>query len=123
MTNFWQRLELFPPILVRLLAVKPHAGPLSDTEISLKSGIPVYQVMQISQGLSWDGIDVTVVRKFTLACGVDFCDRDSMRNIRQKIRHNEWRQLRLSKEWKTLYQPMMRRWLDDCKRKMNNSHA
>ena len=79
--SFWQKLNEWPPCLVRLYAHK-GANALSNAELSIISGIPAYEIAALSMRRTWDAIPVGVVKSFTSACGVDFCDPDSMERLR-----------------------------------------
>ncbi len=100
-----------PPILVRLLARYPHGRPFSDAEISERSGLNPIQVHAVSQCVTWEGVDVPTARKFLVGCGVDFCNRSDMKRIDTYVRKKPtWKYLRTSPDWKTVYEPMMKRW-------------
>ena len=108
--NFWQCGKTFPPILVRLLA-KSGARPMTTQEIAEISKLPPATVEAISMSVSWDGIDIPTAFAFLHACRMDFCKKSDMHRARDYLRRPRWVYLRKSKQWRTYYQPMMRRYL------------
>lgn len=110
MISFWSRAERHPPVLVRLLARRPHGAPLTSDEISKVSGLPAHQVDYISHLTDWAGVDLPTMRKFLVGCGVDFENFKQMDRVDAYLHSKpSWRYLRLSEQWGTFYQPLMRR--------------
>ena len=73
--TFWQALDSFAPIVVRLSArfVYSHDHPraISIREIAISSGIPLSRVIQISESFSWDDVTIGEARRFCAACNFD----------------------------------------------------
>jgi hypothetical protein len=115
--SFWKRLEIYPPILVRLLSRHPRGEPLSTAEIAASSGLTTYQVEALSWATSWRGIDIETFRKFTQACNLDLTNSRQMKRVTvylngKKQRNGEripcpFRYLKKHREWPTYYLPMM----------------
>lgn len=111
-SNFWTKLDRFPPIVVRLLAYKRIPGrgkvAITDEEISQRSGIPLSEVKSISWLVNWDDVPLRRVRAFSEACGVVFTDRDKMRTLTCYLQSRPtYRYLRKSPNWKDQFQPMI----------------
>jgi hypothetical protein len=109
--NFWQNSRTFPPILVRLLA-KSGKLPMTTQEIAHASKLSAAKVEAISMSLTWDDIDIPSAFAFMTACHMDFCKKSDMHRARDYIRSARWVYLRRSRQWKTYYEPMMRRYFE-----------
>lgn len=111
--SFWTRSEQFPPILIRLLAKWRHGGPMTDTEIAERAGLPVGTVLILGQCTAWDGIDIPTARKFMLGCGFDIEKRSEYKRVTAYLQKRPvtWQYLRKSPWWKDYFQPMMLRYL------------
>lgn len=110
-TTFWATADRFPPILCRLLARRPYGPPLTDAEIAAASGIPIVHVFAIGQSTTWHGIDLPTMRKFLTGCGMDFEDFNQISRARNYLRHKpSWKYLRVSPQWRTMYEPLMRKY-------------
>ncbi len=117
-TKFCQRLNDFPPILVRLLAHE-RGHPFTGIEIAARSArtpgvnysLNAAQVEAISQRVNWDGIPILDALTFMYACRVDLTDAKEFRRINDYLsKKPNFDYLRRSPDWKTLYQPMLLRW-------------
>lgn len=114
--NFFDKLATFPPIVCRLLArrtqVNGKAVALTDEEIAAASGLSLTKVRSLSWLTSWDDVSVSELRAFSLACGVDFTSRDSMRAHRSYINNApKFTYLRKHRDWRTFFEPMVRAYL------------
>ena len=109
--QFWERCEMFPPILCRIFARKKRGAPLDTSEIADRSGLNPAQVEAISQSLDWRGIDLPTAFAFMQACNSDFADRDQFRRFRQSVKRRAYRHLRRSPVWEAYYQPLWNRWI------------
>jgi hypothetical protein len=114
--NFWQNCELIPPILIRLMAKRTRSEPMTDLEISKLSGLSLDHILMIQHMTSWSLISFDVARKFMWGCGIDFCngaqmDRAKSYLCREGIKQPKWKYLRTSPEWKSKYEPLLRRYL------------
>lgn len=115
--NFWQTSELIPPILARLMARKTHGRPLTDVEIARAAGLTADRVFILQNMTSWNDISIVEAQKFLVGCGIDFCNRRQMDRTRAYLPRSgnkhitSWKYLRMSPEWRTKYEPLMRRYI------------
>ena len=114
--TFWHLVEVFPPILVRLLARDRYRRrPLSDDEIASRASMSLLEVRRLSWSTSWENVDVITMRKFASACNLDFCNRAQAHRIDSYLRSSpSWKYLRGSREWLRTYQPMILKWKECC---------
>lgn len=110
--NIWDKLDTFPPIACRLLARKitKTGGTVAKTvhEIASTAGMSVMEVNSLSWQPSWDSLTVDELKRFSLACGVDFTSRDIMRAHSSYLRKNpSFKYLKKSPEWENVYKPMI----------------
>ena len=109
--SFWQYSRTFPPILVRLLA-KSGAKPMTTQQIAEVSLLSPPVVEALSQAVNWNGVDVPTMFAFLRACRLDYCRKTDVHRARDYLRNPRWVYLRKSKQWRSYYQPMMRRYLE-----------
>ena len=114
--NFWQNCKLMPPILVRLLAKENRSTPRSDDRISSRSGLSLDQVLLIQHMTSWSSVSVEEARLFMVGCGIDFCNGPQLDRVksyfcRTGAKKPQWKYLRTAPDWKTKYEPLLRRYL------------
>lgn len=113
MSKIWERMDVYCPLILRLLARKRRGRPLTTLEIADASGLPVTTVEAISWSVDWSGIDVPSARAFMKGVGIDLASRDDVRRIRMYLRtspkdpRRRFPYLRKSPEWKTRYLPML----------------
>ncbi len=118
MSVFYQRIDKYPPVLVRLMARKPRANgsgngtrPLSTCEIASLSGLPPSMVEGLSHATTWKGVDVYTVRDFTVACGVDFTNPLHMKRLSQYLhRRGAFHYLRKDSRWGEYYSHLVNLW-------------
>lgn len=73
---------------------------MTDADIALLAGMPVSQVSSLSRLTSWDTVPVEQLKRFSLACGVNFTSGPVMRELTRYIAHNpSFAYLRRSPEW------------------------
>lgn len=80
--NIWTKLEIFSPVMVRLLAADRKRGTswdLSDEEIAERAGMTVKEVQRIYWNKTWDDITLGQMKRFVKACNVDFANPKQMR--------------------------------------------
>ena len=124
---FYERIDKYPPVLVRLMARKPRANgngngtrPLTTIEISDRSGLPVSMVEGLSHATTWKGVDVYTVRDFTVACGVDFTNPLHMKRLAQYLhKRGAFHYLRKAEDWGSYYVHLVKIWRDE-NRNQNN---
>lgn len=70
--NFWQKLEKYPPVLVRLLARTPDGHALTDEQIS--ATIDPALVAWLSVKTNWNDVPIQHIKGFLFACRADLTD-------------------------------------------------
>lgn len=91
-----EKLDRFPPFLVRLLARRPRGQgwkPLSTTEIAGRAELSRYEVQKISALTTWASVPVEIVERFANGCRVDLSKGSELRKI---LRLNKLSHLRFS---------------------------
>lgn len=106
-STFWDRLQVLPPILIRLLA-KDGKNPMPTSEIVRRSGLSEARVASISWQTNWRGIDVLEMRAFLTGCNRDFVDYAQWKRIRNYINNKAatFKYLRRSPEFEQLLKPL-----------------
>ena len=123
MSVFYERIDKYPPVLVRLMARKPRAAgcgngtrPLTTKEIANLSGLTVSMVEGLSHSTTWRGVDVYTVRDFTVACGVDFTNPLHMKRLSQYLHKRcAFHYLRKDRRWGDYYVYLVEVWRDSAK--------
>jgi len=113
--KFWKRVDDYPPILCRLMA-KHRPGPAMTTgEIAKRSGFSEYEVLALSEMVTWEGVNLVTFRRFTTACGVDFLDSVCMKYVRDYLRKRpiRFKYLKTAPEWEGYYIPLIQRWREN----------
>jgi|SRR5215471_13086108 len=118
--NFWERLDRYPPILVRLLATDDKGEPLSSQSIAQAARMEVYQVDSLASETSWYLVTIGMAKRYLKACRVDLADPRQMKRIDVYLRGKKngdgsrrppcFRYLRLSPDWEHYYLPLMNRY-------------
>lgn len=112
-TNFWERLDVLPPFMVRLLAKKGNDIPLpeqamTDAEIAVAAGLTAAEVRLISFRTDWRGIELTHARAFLKACRCDPANRKDMIRIREYLSCSpKWKHLKYSPDFRTTFEPLI----------------
>ena len=116
---FWQRVNDFPPFLVRILCHHKWGAPLTANEISerTKGALTPYQIEALSDSMTWKGVDLETFHVFTSACGLDLFDARAIKRAEQYLQRRpsfkgnrkppQFRYLRLSKDWHTYWKPRL----------------
>lgn len=122
--RFKQRLDRYPPILIRLLATqgRRRRGPaaagavLTDHDIASASGLPLAEVKRLSYSTSWAGIPVDVAYQFLAGCDIDLEKRRTFRRLEYMRRDGHFRHLRQSPLFETQFTEMIELWsaVDDA---------
>lgn len=119
--KFSERLDRYPPILVRLLAVRGNRrrGSLSwamtDQQIAGASGLPMSEIKRLSYSTTWNDIPVATMLRFLAACNV------ALENKRAFKRFEFWRRagmlshLHRSPEWESYFVELVEIWADSVK--------
>lgn len=122
---FFRRADRFPPILCRILARKKKRGaPLTDDELAYRSGLLLYDVHWLSQKTDWMGVDIYTLRSFTDACDLSFDDPAALKRAESYLNGKKrngrrippnFRYLRKSPQWGTVFKPLIQRWTSSLK--------
>lgn len=83
--SIWWKLDRFPPVLVRLLAKNQDGTAATDHQLAEYQGLDLADVRWLSLLTSWDEVPVGKLRAFVTACGVDFANREQMRNANRYL--------------------------------------
>lgn len=107
-----ERLEIFRPILVRLMARDGiYGGPMDNFDIARNAGMLEPAVEAISRSIAWDGIEVYQMIHFCRACGIDMDNTVSLRRACDYLRKNpSFSHIRKTGAWETYYKPLMIKW-------------
>lgn len=106
---FWQHLEDFPPVMVRLMGRTGRgrgARALTTEEIATGADLPASRILAIGQKTDWKGVDVTEVEAFCRGCRFDPTVARDRRDkcymyleLCEKKKREPWWYLRNTKEW------------------------
>lgn len=118
--QFWEALEAFPPIFVRLAARRRVAGKnvtaLSHEEIAITTGIPLERIVEISESFTWENVTIGEARSFCRACEFDPTRAEDRERQREYLRSCQKRYpdrpphyLRNSPWWNSQFQPLIHR--------------
>lgn len=111
MKTFWSRTISYPPILIRILARHPGGPPLTDEEISERSGLSIARVSAIAESTTWDGITIPESRAYQQACGIDLCSYRDMNRVGVYLRSRpNFDHLKRTPIWKTHWKPLIQKW-------------
>lgn len=112
--TFWQRSEIYTPILCRLMA--KDDGKAASSELLSRACHPSVQMTPheihlLSQSESWNSIPLATMRSFLHACNLDFCNPAQMHRADEYLRRNPtFRYLRADPLWESYYLPLLKRW-------------
>jgi hypothetical protein len=121
--KFAKLFEEFPPAVCRLIARSQSSKgwaqtPLSDEEISERSGLPISEVKAYSYLCRWDGIPVDKALLFLKGCGIDPDNAAAMEKHNKLIDRmvGKWltgsHYLRRHPQWATKWRPLIRNYID-----------
>jgi hypothetical protein len=112
--TFRQRLDRYPPILVRLMTTrrtKSAAGTAvwvpTDEQLADAAGLPLATFKFVAYSTSWDAISIDAMYRFLMACDIDLEKRRCFRRIEHLRRRGQFRHLRRDPLWATVYEPMV----------------
>ena len=100
--GFWSKFDMFPPAIVRLLAADRSTGKsvaLTDEQIAERSGMKVSEVQRIYWSMNWDDVTVRDMKRFVVACNVNYGDPEVMKVLSRRIGADsgfKWKHLRES---------------------------
>lgn len=111
--GFWAKFDMFPPAIVRLLAADRSPGKtvaLTDEQIAERSGMKVSDVQRIYWSMSWDDVTVRDMKRFVVACNVNYGDPEVMKVLSRRIGADsgfKWKHLRKSPNFR-LYEQLLK---------------
>lgn len=118
MTDIFTKFDRFSPALCRLLARHKHGAALTTPEICVASGLNTMFVTQLSWQMNWEFVDVYFLRKFSLACGVDFASSKQMQMHHDFLEGPacggippQFAHLKRSPDWNPFFKPLMQAWM------------
>jgi hypothetical protein len=109
-SGHWTKYDVFTPAFVRCLAADRTPGKsvaLTDEQIAERSGLTVSAVQKIYWGMSWDSVTCGDMKKFVVACNVDFGDPEVMKVLSRRLGADSgfrWKHLRESSNYKMFEQ-------------------
>lgn len=88
--SHWRAFEEFPPYYVRLLAKRVGAGrsrdlAIDDTELAIRSGIPLDRLREIYRAENWDSVTHGEILAYTVACNFDPTNTKDRQRVRQYL--------------------------------------
>jgi hypothetical protein len=113
--RFQQRLDRYPPILIRLLTTRGRRADKwvpTDRQISDASGLSMAAVKRISYSTSWDDIPIGLARSFLMGCDIDLEKRRCFRRLEWMRRNGNFSHLRKSPLYKSQFMEMLDLWAD-----------
>lgn len=115
--TLWRSLEDFPPYYVRILAKRPGSGlqnlGLTDSDIAIKSGIPLSRIREIARMANWHDCTVGELLNFTIACGFDPANPRDRQRVKQyeyvcrKRGKKPFQWLKMSPKYESEYLPLL----------------
>lgn len=126
---FWERIDRYPPVLCRLLARIPKGRPLTNAEVSSRSGLSPAQVEAISRQVDWRGIDLPTARAFMVGCGTDLSNRAHCKRIwvylrtQPKSASAKFSHLRKDRNWETHWLPLIELFFNHIKSKYGSNRS
>lgn len=116
--KFQQRLDRYPPILIRLLATGARrsrgaaaAGEiLTDQQIATAGGLSIADVKRLSYSTSWTGLLDFYHPFAVLGCGIDLEKRRTFRRLEFMRRHGRFTHVRKSPLFDSQFSEMLEIW-------------
>lgn len=118
--KIWDKLEQFPPPLVRCLARQKARGKavraLSDQEVAIQSeGLTTIEVRAISNSLSWESIAIGIAQKFCRGCRFDPLSADDRNRAGAYMRSNpQFTFLQNHPHWESTFLPLIKLYKEKC---------
>lgn len=95
--RFKQRLDRYPPILIRLLTVRGRGNETempTDRQIADASGLSMAEVKRVSYSTTWDDIPIATAYRFLTGCEIDLEKRRTFRRLEYMRRRGHFRRIR-----------------------------
>jgi len=118
--KIWEKLEQFPPPLVRCLARRKMRGravrALSDQEVAIQSdGLTTLEVRAVSSTEDWDSISIGTAKSFCKGCGFDPLSAQDRNGAGAYMRSNpQFVYLKNHAHWKTTFLPLVKLFQEKC---------
>lgn len=99
--GIWTKLKRFPPVLVRLMGRDHRGNALTEAEIVAASNgaLTRADIRRLSLLTSWDDVSVRHLESLCKVCGVDFANRDQIRNANRYLKLGRFGYLKRSPDW------------------------
>lgn len=115
--SFLKKLDDYPPVRCRLLAVhypsKSKYGwpvPLTDEEISQRSGVSVAVIRDLALRITWRNVEVHLVCNFLVGCRLNFDNWSSFRRTARLAKREQYHYLKRHPLWATQFEPLVKLW-------------
>jgi hypothetical protein len=121
--KIWEKLEQFPPPLVRCLARQKAMGKavkaLSDQEVAiLSNGLNAVEVKEISKSSSWDKIEIGRAKAFCRGCLFDPLSADDRNRAGAYMRSSPtFTFLQNHPHWESTFLPLIKLYKERCQEK------
>lgn len=104
--RYQQRLDRYPPILIRLLVVRGRGASKfvpDDATLATDCGLTMAQFKFVSYSTSWDDITDFLRTCYLRGCGIDLEKRRCFRRLEWMRRHGNFSHLKRSPVWATQF--------------------
>tara|TARA_B100000212_G_scaffold329119_1_gene293995 strand:+ start:763 stop:1083 length:321 start_codon:yes stop_codon:yes gene_type:complete len=106
--------------LAREKVGKSSVRVLADEEISIRSGLSVETVAEVSEQLDWEDVPIGVAKRFCKGCNFDFFDWKVRNSAYALANGGSFAYLKCSPFWKSKYLPLLRKYINAQKEKVLN---
>lgn len=116
--NFWKLIGEYPPPQVRLFAKTPGGGrtasAISDEELAIATGITLARIREINYSPTWDGVTLSEMKAYFVACNFDPTNSVHRRRVEQYYHVCMNRQtrpflyLRRHPKWESQFLPLVK---------------
>ena len=101
--RYHQRLDRFPPILIRLLVGCSDPEVDSDRVLAADCGLTMAEFKFVSYSTSWDDITDRLRESYLKGCAIDLEKRRCWRRLEWMRRHGHFRHLKRSPLWESQF--------------------
>lgn len=111
--SFQRKLDRFPPVLCRLLAVRYPQGrrgmpiALTDEEIMQRGSIAIADFMWLSYSTSWAEIPEAKKNAFLKGCGIRLDNWRSYSRLVRQTNRGAWRHVKSSPLYETVFSKLL----------------
>lgn len=113
--RYQQRLERFPPILIRLLTTRGHGADKwvpTDRQLADACGLTMAEFKWVSYSTVWDEITDRIKSAYLMGCDVDLEKRRCVRRLEWMRRHGKFTHLKKSPLFETQFREMIDIWVE-----------